>query len=340
MICDSENDNNTQSAIEAGMAMGTPHDLGDGLNAILVPPGASVHMEDMRARAEKFALRPHRKTGTFALATAASFVAFVNAHKTEATAVYAGRDNTTFKAVINDHAGEATAGPVPDSMMVQLTDEGEKIAEAEVPPALLEMLQHATQRLGGHRDFLATYSCPLSVEWKRWMAKSQHGENKQGMKHTDFVQFLEDNLPDIIKPVASVLLQAVRSFEAKKDVKFGSAVRLDNGDVSFKYTDETVQVGSGEGAIVLPDQFTICVPVFDGGGKYEVDARVRYRIGQGGLVLWYELVRPHKVLEHAFAGAMAEVAAGINHTSPFRESAPDPVAAGQKKALTVPIYEV
>ena len=45
---------------------------------------------------------PRRKVGRQQLGTAASFVGYVNAHKTEATAVYANKKACTFTAILND----------------------------------------------------------------------------------------------------------------------------------------------------------------------------------------------------------------------------------------------
>ena len=51
---------------------------------------------------------PRRKAGSVTLHDAASFGAYVNRHKTEATVLYAHRDASRVVAVLNDHA---TAGP-------------------------------------------------------------------------------------------------------------------------------------------------------------------------------------------------------------------------------------
>jgi hypothetical protein len=42
-----------------------------------------------------------------------------------------------------------------------------------------------------------------------------------------------------------------------------------------------------------------------------IQARLRYRISGGGLVLWYELVRPHKIVEYAFNKVREQVIAGV-----------------------------
>jgi uncharacterized protein YfdQ (DUF2303 family) len=124
------------------------------------------------------------------------------------------------------------------------------------------------------------------------------------------MMFLEDNLLDITMPDSAMLLGAVRSFEAHSEAKFKNAVNLDNGSVEFRFT-ETVNEVAQDGKLSLPSLFEITVPVFDGGERYVIQARLRYRISGGGLVLWYELVRPHKIVEYAFNKVREQVIAGV-----------------------------
>lgn len=320
---DIEGDNNTQSAIVAGMLMGEPHHIGDGFMGVLVPAGAKLEQIDLRAIEDRYADHPRRKKGTRSLATAASFIAYVSAHKLPSTSIYAKKDNTTFSAVFNDHE--------PEPRERTITDMSSDAVRAEAPPeaaAQAEKLEDASQQampdlrvhivrvehdawgLPGHGDFTATYACPVSVEWKRWMGNSQHAaDGKQAMTQANFMQFLEDNLLDITTPKSGLLLQSVRSFEAKKDVSFKSATRLEDGSIAFNYIESVNEVPQ-DGKLSLPSQFTITIPVFDGGQKYELDARLRYRVSGGGLQLWYELVNPHKVLEHAFNTVLEQIKEG------------------------------
>ena len=55
--------------------------------------------------------------------------------------------------------------------------------------------------------------------------------------------------------------------------------------------------------------------VFENGDPWRVEAKLRYRIGDGGkLSIWYELVRPHKVIEAAVKELRATIATdtGLN----------------------------
>ena len=49
----------------------------------------------------------------------------------------------------------------------------------------------------------------------------------------------------------------------------------------------------------LFDRFRIGIPVFWNGDAYPIIARLRYRVREGKLTFWYELVRQDKVLEAA-----------------------------------------
>lgn len=152
------------------------------------------------------------------------------------------------------------------------------------------------------KDYRATYACPLSAEWKTWNEKSG-----RPMNQADFAAFIENNLPDIAIPPAADMLEISRSLEAKKKVNFASGIRLSNGQNELTY-EEQVSGTANKGKLQVPEEFTIGIPVLEGGIKYAVTARLRYRIGDGGtLAMWYELIRPHKILEDAVSAVWAEV---------------------------------
>jgi uncharacterized protein YfdQ (DUF2303 family) len=312
-------DNNTAAAIEAGMLIGEPREITPGLAVVLKPQGAQIEQIDLRAFEAKYAESPLRKKGSRTLSTAAAFIAYVNAHKLPSTAIYSSKAGSSFEAVLNDHepeTREAKSAVLGDAMPQDVQEHAAAVEQAAAEQGskfTLVRVEYDALGTPGWGDFTARYNCPLSVEWQRWNKHSQHAADtagKRGMSQVDFMQFLEDNLLDIVKPASGALLQAVHSFEAKKDVAFKSATRLQDGSVTFAYTENVNEVAQ-DGKLSLPSEFTICIPVFDGGAKYEIDARLRYRVGGGGLTLWYELVRPHKVQEHAFNTVLAEVKDGV-----------------------------
>lgn len=103
------------------------------------------------------------------------------------------------------------------------------------------------------------------------------------------------------------MLEISRSLEAKKKVNFASGLRLSNGQNELTY-DEQISGTAAKGKLNVPELFTIGIPVLEGGIKYAVEARLRYRIADGGrLTMWFELVRPHKIVEDAVLAVWKEI---------------------------------
>jgi uncharacterized protein YfdQ (DUF2303 family) len=146
------------------------------------------------------------------------------------------------------------------------------------------------------RDHRAAFAPAFSEEWTRWI-----GKNKQQFTQADFAVFIEDNLKDIASvgggPTGAQMLEMALTFEANQDMRFKSAIRLQSGGVQMAFTQDddaqTIQ------KMQVFDRFSVGIPVFWNGDAYQVDARLRYRVRDGKLTFWYELIRQDKVLEAA-----------------------------------------
>ena len=146
------------------------------------------------------------------------------------------------------------------------------------------------------RDHRAAFSPTFSEEWNRWREK--HGKP---FSQVEFASFIEDNLKDIAsvdgQPTGAQMLEMALTFEANQDMRFKSAVRLQNGGVQMAFVqDDDAQTLQ---KMQVFDRFSLGFPVFWNGDAYRIDARLRYRVRDGKLVFWYELIRPDKVLEAA-----------------------------------------
>ncbi len=174
------------------------------------------------------------------------------------------------------------------------------------PPSFVAVFNdNADSHIAGWQDHRAKYSCPLSPEWKTWTASS----GKQ-MSQADFAAFIENNLPDIAHPPAADMLEISRSLEAKKKVNFASGIRLANGQNELTYEEEITGTAQ-KGQLNVPEEFTIGIAVLEGGVSYAVQARLRYRIADSGkLTMWFELIRPHKVVEDAAREVWSQIEAG------------------------------
>jgi uncharacterized protein YfdQ (DUF2303 family) len=146
------------------------------------------------------------------------------------------------------------------------------------------------------RDHRATFAPEFSEEWNRWT-----GKNKQPFNQAGFAEYIEENLKDIASvdgsPTGSQMLEMALAFEANQDMKFKSAIRLQNGGVQMAFTqDDDAGTLAKMSAF---DRFTVGFPVFWNGDAYRIDARLRYRVREGKLTFWYELIRQDLILEAA-----------------------------------------
>lgn len=211
---------------------------------------------------------PKRKSGTVKLNDPESFIGYYKVHGNGAP-VYATLKPARFLAVLNEHTATAA----------------------------------------GWRDHRADFVVAHSPEWEVWT--KHNGKGAAFGNNEAFALFLEDNAPDIVKPDAAQMLSIALNFRVKADVSFSLAQRLEDGNVELGFSNVVAgsATGQGGGKVKIPEQFTIEVPVFAGleAKKYPVDARFRYRLSEGRLTLWYELVRPHKVVEQAFKDIWAQI---------------------------------
>lgn len=211
------------------------------------------------------------------------------------------RDAAAFAMVVNADKSEAT-----------------RLYRTVEPPQFVAVFNdHSSSGRPGWGDHRAVYDCPKSPEWKAWT-----GKHKAPMKQSEFAQFIEDNLPDIIDPDGATMLEIAKRLTAKKKVNFTSGLRLDNGEIQFQYEEEIEGRAGPKGQFTVPQTFTLGVSVFENGPRYRVTARFRYRIADGGeLVLWYDLERAHKIIEDAVDELRLQIEneTGLKSINGFRE---------------------
>lgn len=158
--------------------------------------------------------------------------------------------------------------------------------------AIFDYHQPGKPAWGDHR---CTLICKLSTEWNTWS-----GKDGRHMGQVEFAEFIESNAIDIVEPAAATMIEIAMTLQARKKVKFNSGVRLDNGQIQLGY-HEIVEGSAGtKGDIKIPDKFKLALRVFQGGEKYSVECHLRYRINDGDLKFFYQIIRPERLLEDAF----------------------------------------
>lgn len=246
---------------------------------VAVPKGYALHTADN----EKLLAHPRRTVATATMGEEASFVDYVLRHAEANSVVWCSFNPTNshleFTAVFDEHAGKGPAG------------------------------------WRGHK---ATFNPALSAEWTTWTA-----HNKQAKSQLAFAEFIEQNEVDISEkegyPTSLQMMKLATEFEARAEQRVKSTLRLQSGGVRLEYVADPDK-GTIE-AMQVYDKFLIGVPVFwtvqkpgEAIPAYHVRARLRYRLGQGGVTFHYELIRPDLVHQQAAKELIDRVRAAIGPT--------------------------
>jgi uncharacterized protein YfdQ (DUF2303 family) len=168
------------------------------------------------------------------------------------------------------------------------------------------VLNEHTTGNAGWRDHRVTYVVPKSEEWKRWTAK-----NKQTFSQAEFAEFLENNMKDIASadglPSGADMLAMALSMEINQDARFKSSIRLQSGSVEMTFIDKEDDATLKRMQVF--DRFALGVAPFLNGQAYRLVARLRYRVKEGALLLWYDLIRADLVVQDATKALIEQIAA-------------------------------
>lgn len=154
----------------------------------------------------------------------------------------------------------------------------------------------------GWRDHRAVFAATFTPEFKKWLEHS----GKQ-MSQQDFAEFIEDNYADLNGDDGQTLLNVATTIQAATGINFSSARRLQDGQTQLTYNEVIDAKAGSDGALKIPQTFTLGLRIFKNGDGYKLAARLKYRLAGGGVKFWYELDRPERAVEDAFTGYVENV---------------------------------
>ncbi len=182
----------------------------------------------------------------------------------------------------------------------------EIFADAHAGTVISVLDAHMNEQSGARwQQHRAVLSLTADPHWRTWT-----GADGQMMPQQAFAEFIEDNAADIAadSPAkAADLLELAQHFHAATKVTFNGSHRLASGETGLTYVEETTATAGKRGEIVIPPDFAIGVPPYEGGAPYRVKARFRYRLNGGELRLGYRLNRPGDTARDAFAVIITQV---------------------------------
>lgn len=284
-------ENNTQAALDAGRAIATAeakliHVDADAEGQPAIPVAIlkgqngeqAIVLSEALALADARAEKPRAITGTAVLTDIDSFIAHVNRFKNPDSAVFADRAAVKLQAVYDYH--------LPSS----------KASSVGAP---------GNARWRKHR---ATYACPLSRQWKLWIA-----HNEQPFGQEDFGTFIDDNMVDLASgvtgedfPAPASLLQMARNLVVRSKGTFERKLNPTTGEATLITKDEHEPESTK-----IYRAFLIGIPVFEGGDPYRVEARLRFSLASGRPQFSYSLFQWERHIEDAFGEICDNVRKGV-----------------------------
>lgn len=172
--------------------------------------------------------------------------------------------------------------------------------------------------VAGWRDHRLTLQLRVDADWQEWTKY-----DGKLMHQSHFAEHIENLVHTVVSPSAAEMLEVSRTFQAKRNVSFRSATRLDSGDVEFAYEAETTAKAGGKGNLEVPTEFEVSVPVFVNTPPVMVRARLRYRVHENGeLAIGYALLRADLVRQSAFRLVLDEIGGAVVTNEVFEGTAP------------------
>lgn len=224
---------------------------------------------DVRDQIERTKDHPRRKTGAVTLAQHDSFTDYLAKHARDETELWADIDHDRVVAVINAHRGNPGG----------------------------------VEGRAGWGDHRATLQLVTTQDWRDWTDKSG-----VLMSQVDFAEFVEQHLPNFVRPAAADMLELAQTIKGHTKVSFESSKRVKSGETAIEWREETTAAAGKKGALEIPDTIDLGIQVYEAGAPYRLTARFRYRIGGGQLALGYVLERAGDVKRDAFGQVVQQVA--------------------------------
>lgn len=154
----------------------------------------------------------------------------------------------------------------------------------------------------GWEDHAITLLLHSTDDWKEWLS----GDGRL-RPQVEFAEFIEDHLPNFVNPSAAVMLELAQTFQATTRVDFSSSQRVKSGETQIQYVESQNATAGRHGSLTIPDTFEVALQPFENGPAYKLEARFRYRIADGHLLLGYRLNRPKDARRLAFTETLAKV---------------------------------
>ncbi len=163
-----------------------------------------------------------------------------------------------------------------------------------------------TEEEPGWRDHRASYACPRDPAWVRWC-----GIDEKPLKQLPFADFIEAHLEDLIAgegfPPPVDILKLARDLNVISKGTYRRSFNPTYGTGILECKTET-----DTGSTVIPRAFLLGIPVFEGGARYQVEARIRFAVNENSPTFTVTMHRRAELERDAFSDVRQRVAAATS----------------------------
>lgn len=246
---------------------------------LAVPKGSDI--KEITLDLEHLLPAPRRTKAKAEFSDAASFVAYIKRHASDATVCWLDFNPQTYSL------------------------------------AFLAVIDEITKENSSWREHVAVFKPEMSAEWKAWTEKDKTIFGQLDFaewieEHADeiTVPTLQDGSTRTGIPTSLQMLGMATSLNLTNDFKLSSNVSLQSGGVKLEFIDQENEETKRQ--MELFKLFCIGIPVFHGTAQaWAIDARLKYRRNGSKALFFYELVRPDRTHQAAALSLINEVRDGL-----------------------------
>lgn len=210
------------------------------------------------------------------------------------------RDLESFEQAVKDYARK--------DQSVILLDPATAVVRAifDFHPARVNDTAEPTDAAGEAME-QARWSLTTPAESAAWF-----GIDGKAMSQVAFAEFLEDYAGAIVSPDQADVIQVARELQAKKNVTWKSAQRLQDGAVDLQFSEE-LEAKTSKGTVEIPETLGLRLCMFDGVDPREFKARLRYRFDDGKLTFTVRILHLAQIREAVLmeVAGVVETATGL-----------------------------
>lgn len=166
---------------------------------------------------------------------------------------------------------------------------------------------HDDGQAPGWGDHRVELKLLVTEEWQRWKALDGRLVEQQA-----FAEHIQDGLTEIADPPAAELLEVVSTMQGNTGVTWGSSVSLRDGAVQMTYIENPDASAGRNGALAIPQDFTLIMAPFIGEEPITISATLRWRVRNGALTIGYKLEQPDRVIREV----LEKIAARLDEEFP------------------------